>query len=92
MQFLAEKHLAVARLLRKKAWHGSAEDRVRFVRMSNSFVVCVRLSAANRGGICLDSFDWLSLNPDWTSVEQQIACLSLPLIASPPLAPTYGQS
>jgi hypothetical protein len=92
MQFLAEKHLAVARLLRKKAWHGSAEDRVRFVRMSNSFVVCVRLWAANRGGICLDSFDWLSLNPDWTSVEQQIACLSLPLIASPPLAPTYGQS
>jgi hypothetical protein len=91
MQFLAEDHFAIARLLRQKGRHGSGEDRERVVRLSNSFVVCVRLSAANRGGICLDSFDWLSVNPDWTSLEQQIAFLSPPLIASPPLAPKYGQ-
>jgi hypothetical protein len=87
MQFLAEQHLAVARLLRQKGRNGSGEDRERFVRMSNSFVICARLSAANRGGICLDSFDWLSLNPDWTSVNQQLARLSPPHIDGPPLVP-----
>jgi hypothetical protein len=92
MQFLAEQHLAVARLLRQKGRNVCGEDRERFVRMSNTFVICARLSAANRGGICLASFDWLSPNPDWALVEQQIASLSPPLIASPPLAPTYGQS
>jgi hypothetical protein len=87
MQFLAEQHLAVARLLRQNGRNGSGEDRERFVRMSNSFVICARLSAANRGGICLASFDWLSLNPDWTSVEQQLIRLSLPHIDGPPLVP-----
>jgi hypothetical protein len=87
MQFLAEQHLAVARLLRQKGRSGFGEDRERFVRMSNSFVICVRLSAANRGGISLASFDWLSLNPDWTSVEQQLIRLSPPHIDGPPLVP-----
>ena len=80
MQFPAEQHLAVAKLLRQKAVNRTGKDRERFVRMSNSFVICARLSAANRGGICLDSFDWLSLNPDWTSVSQQLARLSPPHI------------
>jgi hypothetical protein len=92
MQFPAEQHLAVAKLLRQKGVNRTGEDRERFVRMSNSFVICARLSAANQGGIRLDNFDWLSISPDWALVEQQIACLSPPLIASPPLAPTYGQS
>jgi len=92
MHFPAEQHLAVAKLLRQKGVNRTGEDRERFVRMSNSFVVCARLSAANQGGICLDNFDWFSIRPDWALVEQQIACLSPPLIASPPLAPTYGQS
>jgi len=55
--------------------------------MSNTFVICARLSAANRGGICLASFDWLSPNPDWTSVEQQLIRLSPPHIDGPPLVP-----
>jgi hypothetical protein len=87
MQFLAEQHLAVARLLRQKGGNRSGEDRERFVRMSNSFVICARLSAAKRGGICLASFDWLSPNPDWTSVEQQLSRLSPPHIDGPPLVP-----
>jgi len=68
MQFLAEQHLAVARLLRQRGRNGPGEDRERLARMSNGFVICARLSAANRGGICLDFFDCLSLNPDWTSI------------------------
>jgi hypothetical protein len=87
MQFLAEQHLAVARLLRQKGRNRCGEDRERFVRMSNTFVICARLSAANRGGICLASFDWLSPNPDWTSVEQQLIRLSPPHIDGPPLVP-----
>jgi hypothetical protein len=87
MQFLAEQHLAVAKLLRQKGVNRTGEDRERFVRMSNSFVICARLSAANRGGICLASFDWLSPNPDWTSVEQQLIGLSPPHIDGPPLVP-----
>jgi hypothetical protein len=87
MQFLAEQHLAVAKLLRRKGVNRTGEDRERFVRMSNSFVICARLSATNRGGICLASFDWLSLNPDWTSIEQQLIRLSPPHIDGPPLVP-----
>ena len=87
MQFLAEQHLAVARLLRQKGRNGPGEERERFVTMSNSFVICARLSAANRGGICLASFNWFSLNPDWTSVEQQLIRLSPPHIGGPPLVP-----
>jgi hypothetical protein len=87
MQFPAEQHLAVAKLLRQKGVNRTGEDRERFVRMSNSFVICARLSAANRGGIRLASFDWLSPNPDWTSVEQQLIRLSPPHIDGPPLVP-----
>jgi hypothetical protein len=42
MQFLAEQHLEVAKLLRQKGKNRTGEDRERFIRKSNSFVICVR--------------------------------------------------
>jgi hypothetical protein len=88
MQFPAEQHLAVAKLLRQKGVNRTGEDRERFIKMSNSFVICAHLSAANQGGVCLDNFDWLALQPDWVVIEKQLATLSPPLVAAPPLVPT----
>jgi hypothetical protein len=87
MQFLAEQHLAVAKLLRQKAVNGTGKDRVRFVGTSNGFVNCASLSAVNQGGICLDNFDWLSVSQDWALVERQLAYLSPPVIVGPSLGP-----
>jgi hypothetical protein len=85
--FLSEQHLAAAKLVRTKGQKRDGADRVRFVRMSNSLVVCARLAARNRGGLRLDGFDWYSLAPDWSAIEEQIVRLSPPNIESPPLAP-----
>jgi hypothetical protein len=47
-------------------------ERELFVRKSNSLVVCMRLSAEDRGGICLGKFDWWSLTPDWGKIDEQV--------------------
>ena len=63
MRFLSEQHLAAAKLVRRNALRQTTSDRERFIEMSNSLVICVCLSAKDRGGISLDQFDWSSLEP-----------------------------
>jgi hypothetical protein len=87
MDFLAEQHLVAAKLLRKNGANRTDAERGLFIRKSNSCVVCVRLMAKDRGGICLDNFDWSSLTPDWNVIEEQILRLAPPHIDSPPLVP-----
>jgi hypothetical protein len=90
MQFLAEQHLAAAKLVRKNgAWRTGAEQEA-FIRKSNSFVVCVSLTAKDRGGISLSDFDFFSLTPNWALIEEQILWLTPPLIHGPPLVPAEG--
>jgi hypothetical protein len=55
--FLAEQHVAAAKLVRKNGARRTGAERKLFIRKSNSFVICVRLMAKERGGICLDNFD-----------------------------------
>ena len=87
MQILAEQHLLAAKLVRRNGATRGGAERDLFIRKSNSFVVCVRLMAEERGGICLDNFDWWSLTPDWSVVDKQIRLLAPPHIDSPTLVP-----
>jgi hypothetical protein len=79
--------LSLAKLVRKNGAAGTGAERELFIRKSNSFVACVRLTAKDRGGICLDGFDWTSLTPDWGYIDEQVQRLATPQIASPPLVP-----
>jgi hypothetical protein len=83
----AEQHLAVAKLVRSKAAKFGGADRERYITKSNSFVVCVRLSAADRGGISLEGFNWKSLTSDWDILDEQVARLTPPAMESPPIVP-----
>ena len=87
MRYLAEQHLVAAKLVRKNGATRTGAERELFVRKSNSLVVCVRLSAEDRGGICLGKFDWWSLTPDWGKIDEQVGRLSPPQIDGPPLIP-----
>ena len=87
MQFLTEQHLVAAKLVRKNGARRIGAEREQFIRKSNSFVVCARLSAKHRGGINLDNFDWCSLTPDWSVIDEQVGRLSPPQIDGPPLIP-----
>ena len=87
MPFLSEQHLAAAKLVRKNGATRAGADRELFIEKSNNFVVCVRLAAKDRGDICLKRFDWSSLTPDWSVIEQQICKLAPPHILGPPLVP-----
>ena len=87
MAFLAEQHLVAAKLVRRNGATRTGAERELFIRKSNSFVVCVRLMAKDRGGICLDNFDWWSLTPDWSLVDEQIRRLAPSHIDSPSLIP-----
>jgi hypothetical protein len=90
MQFLAEQHLAAAKLVRKTgAWRTGAEQEA-FIRKSNSFVLCASLIAKDRGGISLSDFDFFSLNPNWAVIEEQVLRLTPPVIDGPPLVPAKG--
>jgi hypothetical protein len=84
MQFLAEQHLVAAKLVRKNgaAWVGA--ERELFIRKSNSFVVSVHLMSKDRGGICLDTFDWWSLTPDWSVIDVQVRRLAHDQLSSGP--------
>jgi hypothetical protein len=87
MQFLAEQHLVAAKLVRRNGATRTGAERELFIRRSNSFVVCVRLMAKERGGICLDNFDWTSLTPDWSVIDEQVRRLTPPRIDGPTLVP-----
>jgi hypothetical protein len=88
MQFLAEQHLVAAKLVRKDGAARAGAERELFIRKSNSCVVCARLMAKNRGGICLDNFDWSSLTPDSSIVDEQVRRLAPPHIDGPSLVPS----
>jgi hypothetical protein len=87
MPFLAEQHLVAAKLVRENGARRSGAERELYIKKSNSFVACVRLAAKDRGGICLDNFDWWSLTPDWSVVDEQVRRLAPPHIEGPPLVP-----
>jgi hypothetical protein len=87
MPFLAEQHLVAAKLVRKNGAARTGAERELFIRKSNSFIVCLRLMAKDRGEICLDNFDWCSLTPDWSVLDEQVGRLSLPQIDGPTLVP-----
>ena len=87
VQFLAEQHLAAAKLVRQNGARRTGAERDLFIRKSNSFVACVRLMAKDRGGVCLNGFDWSSLTPDWSVIEKQVLRLAPPHIDGPPLVP-----
>ena len=87
MQFIAEQHLVAAKLMRKNGVARTGAERELFIRKSNSCVVCVSLMAKDRGGICLDNFDWSSLTPDWSVVDEQVRRLAPPRIDGPSLVP-----
>jgi hypothetical protein len=87
MAFLAEQHLVAAKLVRRNGATRTGAERELFIRKSNSCVVCVRLMAKDRGGICLDNFDWWSLTPDWSVVDE----LAPPHIDGPSLVPDLWQ-
>jgi hypothetical protein len=87
MAFLAEQHLVAAKLVRRNGATRAGAERELFIRKSNSFVVCVRLMAKERGGICLDNFDWCSPTPDWSVIDEQVGRLSPPQIDGPSLIP-----
>jgi hypothetical protein len=91
MPFLAEQHLVAAKLVRENGARRSGAERELFVRTSNSLVVCVRLSAEDRGGICLSKFDWWSLTPDWGKIDEQVRRLAPPYVDGPPLVPEPRQ-
>ena len=87
MLFLAEQHLVAAKLVRESGATRTGAERELFIRKWNSFVVCLCLMAKDRGGICLDNFDWCSLTPDWSVIDEQVGRLSPPQIDGPPLIP-----
>jgi hypothetical protein len=87
MQFLSEQHLAAAKLVRKNGARRTGAERGRFIKMSNSLVVCARLSAQDRGGISLVQFEWSAIEPNWALIEEQIEHLVPPQIVGPPLVP-----
>ncbi len=88
MLFLAGQHLVAAKLVRENGARRSDAERELFIQKSNSFVVCARLAAQDRGGICLDDFDWSSIAPDWNVIEEPVRRLAPPHVDSPPLAPS----
>ena len=46
------------------------------IKTSNTLLASMVLAAKDRGGICLSEFDFEALHPDWSVIEDQIACLS----------------
>lgn len=87
MPFSAEQHLAAAKLIRRNGANTSSADRERFVRMSNTFIVCFRLAARDRGGISLEGSDWSSRDPNWAVIEKQVELLTPQEVESPPIVP-----
>jgi hypothetical protein len=92
MQFLAEQHLVAAKLVRKNGAARTGAERELFIRKSNSFVVCSRLMATDRGAICLDNFDWWSLTLIGTSSMNKFDGLCRRVSTAHPSFPISGSS
>jgi hypothetical protein len=91
MQFLTEQHLVAAKLVREYGARRTGVERELFIKKSNSFVACAHFSAKDRGGIYLEDFDWSSLTPNWSVIENQIRRLAPPYIEGPPFVPDLSQ-
>ena len=87
MLFSTEQHLAMAKLLRKRAEVCNPLLRKRCIEMSNGFLVCARLAAVLRGRICLNALELLSIDPGWSAIDHQVQLLAPATIEAPPLAP-----
>jgi hypothetical protein len=87
MRFLAEQHLAMAKLLREKAASRLDIERPKWIKKSNSLLVCAALAAKERGGLSFCGFDRDSLTPDWNAIDYQIAQLKPPYVNAPSLVP-----
>jgi hypothetical protein len=83
----SEQHLALAKILRKKAAEAPPPEQEQWIRKSNSFLACTQLAAQDRGGISLEGFAWEALTPDWSLIDGQMGQLPLPHVGAPPLAP-----
>jgi hypothetical protein len=90
MQFSAKQHLVLAKVIRKNAASLRSPEREQRIKQSNGFLACLSLSAQERGGISLSDFDWEALNPDRTTVDDQIARLKPPHVEAPSLVPGCG--
>jgi hypothetical protein len=90
MLFSTEQHFAAAKLVRAKASRLVGTDLNCTIKMSNALIICAQLAAAERGDICLTHFDWLSAEPDWQVIEDQITGLKPLEMASPPLIPSLS--
>jgi hypothetical protein len=87
MRYLAEQHLVAAKLVRKNGATRTGAERELFIKKSNSFLVCARLMAKDRG-VSLDHFDWSSLTPDWNVIEERVLRLAPPYVEGPSLVPS----
>jgi len=87
MELFAEQHLLAAKLVRANGARRTGLERELFIRKSNTFLVCARLTAQDGGGICLSEFDWSSLTPDWSLVDELVLQLASPHIEAPPPVP-----
>jgi hypothetical protein len=87
MPFLAEQHLAAAKMVRANGARISGAECETFIKKSNSFVVCAHLAARDHGGISLDGFEWDSVTPNWNVVDEQIQRLEPAQIDGPSIIP-----
>jgi hypothetical protein len=76
MQFSAEQHLAAAKRVRESANSLAQTERLRAIQRSNSFLSLAVIAAKKRGGISLAGFDREALDPDWSTIDEQISRLS----------------
>jgi hypothetical protein len=83
----SEQHLALAKILRKKAADAPSPELEEWIRKSNSFLACAQLAAQDRGGISLEGFAWEALTPVWSFIDEQMSQLSPPRIDGPALVP-----
>lgn len=79
----------MAKLIRLNAGNSIGAHFERAVRASNTFLVCARLAADDRGGISLAGFQWSSLTPDRSVIDNEIAALAPIKVTSPPLVPDH---
>jgi hypothetical protein len=84
---VSEQHLALAKILRKKASDALSPEHEEWIRKSNSFVACAQLAAQDRGGISLEGFAWEALAPVWSFIDEQMSRLPPPRIDGPALVP-----
>src|ERR1700730_16691872 len=76
MRRTAEQHLALAKQLREKAQTLPELDRAKAIQHSNSVLALVAFAAKDRGGVSVKGFDFQTLTPDWTVIDEQIARLA----------------